>query len=178
MASGKGFPNTIVSIEAVTRRIEQGLLYTAVADDPAVAQDGTLSLLVKTPSQPLSPMILEYIYGGAATLEFFENTIVSADGAAIPAVNHRRIPPVRPAATTLFQNPTVTDDGDVLIPIIDLPGGSSGKNTAGGSDETLFWVLAPGLNYLLRLTNKSNSAESMAIVANFVETVGPLSSGT
>jgi len=178
MAAGKGFPNTIVSIDAVTRRIEQGLLFTGIANDPAVAAAGVLSLLVRTPPKPLSPMIFEYIFGGAATISLFEDVTVSADGTPVDAVNHRRLTPILSAETLLFQNPTVTDTGTPLIPAISLPGGSSGKNTAGGSDETLFWVLREGTDYLVQLTNNSTQDESMSIVVNFVELLGPLSSGT
>lgn len=179
MPAGKGFRNQIITIDAVTRRIEQGLLYSAIANDEAVgATGGIIDLLVRTSGQVLSPAIFNVLYGGAAKIQFFEGVTVSADGTVVPAINHKRTAPIRPAETLTFHNPTVTDFGTPLIPLIDAPGGTQGQNTSGGSQETLFWVLEKSTNYLFRMINESNSAEPMTIITNFVEILGPLSSGT
>jgi hypothetical protein len=178
MPPGKGFANTIINVDAVTRRIEQGLLYSAIATDPAVVQDASLDLLIRTSNQVLSPAIFSLLYGGAVNIQFFEGVTVSADGTPVADINHRRIQPIRPAETLTFQNPTVTDFGTAIIPGINTPGGTQGQNTVGGGRETLFWVLEKSTDYLFRLTSLATQDQPITIVTNFVEIVGPLSSGT
>lgn len=178
MPGGKGLQNTIVNIDAVTRRIEQGLLYSAIATDPAVAQNDVLDLLIRTSDQVLSPAIFSLLYGGAVIIEFFEGVTVSADGTPLLAVNHKRTAPIRPSSTLTFQNPTVTNTGTPIIPGINTPGGTQGQNTAGGTRETLFWVLEKSTDYIFRMTSIASQDQPITIITNFVEIVGPLSSGT
>jgi hypothetical protein len=83
-------------------------------------------------------------------LEFFEDTIVSSNGAAIPTINQNR-PSTTPPLGQVFQDPIAISDGTLIFSQI------VGSTTEGGTgglvdrDEQEL-ILKIGTNYLLKTT--------------------------
>jgi hypothetical protein len=102
-----------------------------------------------------------------ADVLFYENVVVSDDGTPIQARNHNRIHAQAHGdvpGTLLFQDPTVTDIGDLLheryVPSSGAPGGQSAGSLVEGEDSE--WVIGDGVNYMWRFINSSGGTISAA----------------
>lgn len=83
-------------------------------------------------------------------IEFFEDTIVSSNGVAVPIINQNRLSPTPPVGQ-VFQNPIIVSEGTLIFSQF------VGSTTEGGTgglvdrDEQEF-ILKIGTNYLLKVT--------------------------
>lgn len=83
-------------------------------------------------------------------IEFFEDTVVSNNGTAIPIINQNRLSPTSPIGQ-VFQSPIVTSEG---LLIFSQFVGSTNEGGTGGlvdRDEQEF-ILKVQTNYLLKIT--------------------------
>lgn len=88
------------------------------------------------------------------TIEFFEDTIVTANGTELGEINHNRIS-TNVAELSVFEDPTVTTDGTILFTF------RSGTSTGGARigdriQEEDEYVLKQNTNYQVKITPISN----------------------
>ena len=91
---------------------------------------------------------------------FFEDTTVSADGAAQSSSHFNRTKLTATLLTGVFINPTVTGDGTELDNKLLIGGEKNSATSAGGSSAR---ILAADTNYLWRFINQSGSAQNGTI---------------
>jgi len=135
--------------------IHQGFAFTHSHYHTGIAAAATDDHLIITGDYEIHLRHLSYSSTGAPILlEYYENTVTSADGTPLLMGNNNRSSNKTPSFT-LNSAPTVTGVGDpmgsTLIPSITNQGGGVAI-LAGGE-----WILAANTKYLIRLTNQDNS---------------------
>lgn len=125
------------------------------------ATGGTLDLMIRRPAGVIGHFItIEFaIDDGPALIQFYENPTVSADGTAKSVINHNRVYGLDPPTSSFFEQPTVTDVGDLLhTRYIPAGGNKQGQLVEGEGTEWVIGDLDVQTQYLWRLTNNGNSA--------------------
>jgi len=159
--------NALVFIDTIHNRIHRGQFFSLDNFNSALANSGTIDVLVKVTTGVHVRAIASA--GGDARFQLFEGTTVSANGTPATPVNRNRFSALT-AVTQFFTGPTITADGTALLDTL-LPGGTGGIFSGGGGGQTFEeFVLAPG-NYLLRLTNISGSTQPANVQIDFYEDV-------
>jgi hypothetical protein len=103
-----------------------------------------------TPETTKVHLIFVVSTNSGVKLEFFEDTIVSSNGVAVPIINQNRLSTTPPLGQ-VYQNPMVISDGTLIFSQI------VGSTTEGGTgglvdrDEQEL-ILKIGTNYLLKIT--------------------------
>lgn len=137
-------------------RINEGVMYHCSLIDAALANNANLDMMINAPAGDPIHMIMEVGCGGTAELGFFEG--VAATGGDVEAVyNHKRTSS-RVWGGTMVSNPSISDLGTRLISQM-LPAGSRNQASGGASSFEAEWILQTGINYLMRVTNRSGSAQ-------------------
>ena len=158
------FADAIVVINEPHNMIHLGKFFDMSGITTAVANGASVDILFSFPAGAIGHLTnVEYQLDDApCTVEFYENVVTSADGAAAMVVNHNRISSTTPNAV-ITTGPTITDIGD-LVHVRHIPAaGSAGGQPAGqlivGEDHE--WVIGntgtPN-KYLWRITNNSGGA--------------------
>jgi len=96
---------------------------------------------------------------GDIDIAVYEAAVVSAAGSEIVSGNTNRFS-ANVAATKVYTGPTVTDPGDLIHTTWMPPTGTgTGLSATGLVGETNGeeWILTPGTNYLIRITNNSGA---------------------
>lgn len=91
------------------------------------------------------------IDGGPFDMDFYEDTVVSANGALVPSYNNNRNS-TNAAAMLVYEGPTITTDGTLLEPVL-APGTKSEGSL--GSDAANEWILKTNANSMIRITNNT-----------------------
>lgn len=81
----------------------------------------------------------------------FENSVYTG-GTVFSGVNRKRIPPIGTHEGVWVLNPTITDVGNPVF----LRNLGAGKTTGGETRGQMEWILAPEVNYILRLESLQN----------------------
>lgn len=145
-------------IETVHNRIHAGREFdvTDVALGINIATPKRYLLVTPNTSTRIHVVILIESEPGA-TVEFFEDTTVTANGTGLSEINHNRTS-ANVAELAVFEDPTVTADGTILF--IFRSGTSTGSGRVGGrvqrEDE---YVLKQNANYQIKITSISNSTD-------------------
>ena len=113
---------------------------------------GVLNLLVVTPAGPeFMHLLHQFRSTGEANLAHYEATAVSANGTGLAEINRNRNS-ANVSGAAVYQGPTVTDAGTLLM----VAHFGSGQNEGGDTRGDNEWVLKPSTNYLLRVTSEAN----------------------
>lgn len=151
--------------------IDRGHYWSALVEDRALADNGSLEMLIVTGPDDGTRYSLAIggSVGGDGEATLFEDTVVSANGAATLVSSRNRV--INATAKTLvFSGPTVTTDGAVVIGPLFIPGGTGNKDSQGGTAAVADqFLLKPATNYLIRATNLAGSAQPADITAGIIE---------
>ena len=139
-------------------------------DKHSVAAGANLDYLLKVPASPSERQVhlrFDFTSGELpADVELYKDSIVSADGTP-EAVNSTNDANVKTTDVTIFEGPTITDLG-IAWPISLLVGG---KNSGGSKGQLVpEYVLAAGVNYIIRFVNNSNSTSDVVGIIFFYDT--------
>ena len=139
-----------VTLDTVHDHIHEGEMFSSGFFDPVVGAGATVNVLVQTGA--IRPhMQIAGQAGQAVRAELYEDTTVSADGAAVGSVNRNRNSAKTPGLV-LTSAPTITGVGTPLFAGF-IPGGT-GPQSEGGSLATFAeYLLKPNSIYLVRLVN-------------------------
>lgn len=113
-------------------------LFISPPQDPVLKDTTKVHLIFKVTANP------------GILLEFFEDSVVTDNGTAVPIINHNRNSITIPLGR-VFENPTVTSDGTrIYVELI-------GTTTTGGASTTFDrnedeYILKIQTNYLLKIT--------------------------
>jgi len=157
----------LIGMSEVHEHIHKGRFYTVDLIDEALANDASLELLVAPVTGTPPHMRATGDVGGDFKLEVFENTTVSAAGAADTPVNRNRMSS-NTASTVITSGPTITDDGTLILEHL-IPGGSGGNSQGGGASLFEEMILNHTRVYLIRLTNLAGQAKVAHLQLNFYE---------
>lgn len=153
--------------DASSGPLDAGRSFHAQALSTALADNADLDILLVVPADGSMQVGFGFALGGDGTAEFFEDTIVSANGTALTAVNRNRNSS-NVATMLVFEGPTVTGDG-VLLSASIVPGGEGKKDSIGSGGGQADVILKRGANYLFRLTNLSGAVQIASVTVNWVE---------
>lgn len=162
------FNLALVVMDEVHYNIHRGIMFQADYFQATLADDGAVALLVQVDDSQPAHMRLGVATGGDAEIEIYEGPTISASGTGIQAVNRNRISSNTPS-TLISHTPTISVDGISLSHLL-LAGGTGFLSTPGGQGRTFEeWVLQPGENYLVRVTNRAGTAQPVSIGLDFYE---------
>jgi hypothetical protein len=152
-------------IGEVHRMVHDGFAYHATGRVAALANAASLEVLFSVPADtfPHLNAALITMSDSPCDMEAFEGTTTSADGTAVTVFNRNRNS-TNTAAMTMFTGPTITADGTQIHDRYIPDQGGVGTNNAGAVSPGLGeeWVLKPSTKYLLRFTNNSGGAITVA----------------
>ena len=162
----------LISITHEHAKVHEGAFFSIGHYDGAVVKDSYIDILLHTSADYSVHTYIKLIAGSEATLTVYEDTVTSADGTAITAVNHNRNNGVASPNILAYHTPTITDVG-TQIWFEYVPGGdakSPGALQVAGTEQT---VLAPDTKYLFRFTNISTSDSKLQLQTAFYEVPYP-----
>ncbi len=145
------------------RSVLDGQVFTSSLLDAALADDGTLEVLIITPAGGTITLRALGVVSGIGEIELFEGTTVSGNGSGLTEVNHNRVGTPKVTTCTVFSGPTITLDGTLLHHDF-IPAAGSGLIT--GIDP---FVLEQATNYLLRVTNLSGGAAHTSLTVDLID---------
>jgi hypothetical protein len=131
-----------------------------ISEARASVGTGGVFYLIRTGAKELHLSLGAKVIGQGVIVTTFEDSEVSADGAAVVPVNlNRRMARaglVTPLESEFFFGPTVTDNGDQLD-TDSAPAGATGGSGGGQISNTYQFVLAPNLNHLVKIGTTSGT---------------------
>lgn len=138
--------------------------------DAALANNGTIDIVITTGADYAAHIIWEARVAGDVLLQVFRDPTGVADGSALGVVNRSQEAPIRASTVSALLNPTIVGDGTELGPGgIYLPGGTggvAGGETGTGRDE---FIIPVSTSFLYRLTNQSGQARKTNLSFDFYE---------
>lgn len=159
-------------------RIHQSDMYHLVYVDLAVANNGKIEVLLSTTL--LTHVTFNALTEGLSYASLLEAPTYSG-GTILPTHNRNRQAALEGNATPVTgvykHSPTVTVDGNALVDEVIVPGGSSPARPSAGGRTSVEWLLAPGVDYVARLTNKSGSDAWMELQMDIYEDTHPYPGG-
>jgi len=159
----------LVIQDMVHHRIHEGVFFVSGATATALANGGTLDVLIQAVSGDLHVLFIGTV-GGDATVELFEGTTFTAAGTALPSLNrNRNFALTKISDSIITQDPTITLDGTQLFSGI-LLGGSGGNAVGGSSSAFNEFIFPAGSVHLARITNISGQARVAALELEFYDT--------
>ena len=149
------FPGAPIVIESVHHEIHCGDSYE-MADVTTLPNGGVLNVLIVVPDEPGTPGVDQKWYHlkgiveseAEALVEFFEGTVVTADGTALTSFNRNRNSALADFLP-VYSGPTITSDGTLLY----SKGIGSGRAVGGSAGRETEIILKNNTAYLLRVTN-------------------------
>jgi len=139
--------------------IHQGRHWHFSAVDQTVAANGVMEILLRIPANFEAHVHIGGTVGFNALGEMFEDPTSSSPG-TLQTVPNRNRSSVTTPEMDCYLSPTLLTDGTQLMQIF-MPGGV-GKQAAGGTgDSNAEWIMTEG-DYLLRITNLTNTANVTA----------------
>lgn len=162
--------SALLTINVDHHEVHEGEMFVATyksPDDSPVADDGTLVFSLD-PGDKVCHLVYKAACGGDAEIELRENVDVEA-GSGFTPINMNRLS-ANVSDTTVLLNPTINDAGDLLENSFIAGGGAilsqGGEATIRPDAE---WMLNPNRVYLIRLTNRSGTAQPMSIFVQWYE---------
>lgn len=158
----------LVQMNEVHARIHEGSFFSTGLGDAALANAGTLEILIQTPATGTIHARFGGSVGGDIRMGLFEGTTFSAAGTTLVPSNRNRMS-ANVTTVTLSHTPTITLDGTVLFD--GYVGGGSGGNAIGGQIASFEeFILDQSTSYLARVTNVSGQAQVSSLTVNFYDT--------
>ena len=143
-----GFDNTAV---------HDGIMFQYIGANTLAA--GATGYLMLVTGAKFVHMSNNFIRGNTSPVlvNFYENTVTSANGIEVQPTAKNRINVAVPTAK-LYAAPTITSLG-TLLNADKIVAGSGGDHKAGGAQEQAGeWLLKPNTKYLFEVINQANSA--------------------
>ena len=147
------FSGALGVIEQEHLQIHKGNLYTLGVRTTLANGGGAAVFLGIVPAGvfPHFRNITVTSTGGPLDVDLYEAPTVAANGTPLTALNNNRNS-ANTHGMLLYGNPTITDDGLLLEPVL-IPGG---KQTGSlGTDASNEWVLKQDTEYFIRVTNNT-----------------------
>lgn len=149
---------------SIERELELGRVFITSAFKN-VPKGGTLDILLRIGRRQTAVRVAGSIsVENKAVLNFFRDTKVRADGAAL-VLRKANTVSEETSSSLVFKDPRITDDGTGGESIL-IPAGNSG--IIGMDKELIPVIVGPG-QYLMRLTNTSGQAGDISIQLVLVE---------
>jgi len=155
-------------INTIRNRVHRGQMFSVNLVDLALAGDASIDILIQPNRTDGMYFVGSVIFGSDGRIELFENTVFSDKGTLINQINCNRVLPLNSRAV-ISQGPTVSVDGTKIVDKLVTAGGS-GQRVVGTNSVTEEFIFADK-NYLLRLTNLSQSSTTISISLGFYEDV-------
>lgn len=159
--------NALISIDTVHARVHEGVLYVANRYSASLADDASITLLLR-PNGAYVHLRAVGVCGGDAELFLSEGPTVSGNGTEVSTFNKNRVS-ANVATMEVFHTPTLSADGTELL--TQLLAGGSGIFLSPGAQSGFEqeWVLDPDTDYVVRLTNVSGSNQPAELQLDFYE---------
>ena len=157
------YVHAVTVISEPHRLAHDGFMFHASKKETGILNAGVEECLFITGTKPvhLNRWRVES-GGGDIDIDIYEGATVSANGTALSVHCTNRLA-LNTALTTLYDGPTVTDDGTLIhsqwVPPTSSGIGQSADGAQAEAGEE--WILAPNTNYLIRVTN--NSGDTISI---------------
>lgn len=158
---------SLQTIDAIHAAVHRGRLFTHSNIHLNVAVDSFVDHLfhVSSAAEPHFRLGGVSVEGAPFYVQFFEDAQVSSLGAESQLRNNnRRFPDTN--GMSIHEAAVVTSTGAELFAQL-IPGTSQGGGEGDFANQE--WVLRGGLNYLLRITNKSVQAQDMSLTQTWYE---------
>lgn len=159
----------LVMQQFVHHQIHTGWTHYASHLVEGVADDGTLRFLLRVDATIEAHLVWDAAAGGNATVGLSQVGTVTGVGTAITsAAMNRHF--VRAPHILLYHTPTVSNLialGGTRLLTGGAAGGSRGSN--GALRENTEWILRPGFDYLLTLTNIAGNAQPLGLAVQWYE---------
>jgi hypothetical protein len=149
-------PMPVISTDSVHDRTHAGQYFSGGHYNGALANNGTLDLLIQNGGASTFHAKFSAQVGGDCTVQIFEGTTFSVAGTAVTMSNHNRASGTA-FAGTVTHTPTVTLVGAQVNGTGFAPGGTKHSGSGGEFGFNNEFVLSPTTNYLLRVTNVSGT---------------------
>jgi hypothetical protein len=153
--------------------VHEGETYQASYKSPdasAVADDGTVDILLRNGADVGAHLVWHCAAGGDAEVAFYEGTTTSDVGTNLAESNVNRTSR-NEATLQVTHTPTVSAVGELLSNYL-IPGGSGAIAGGGAIRSSTEWILEKGKTYLLRATNRAGTAQPMSVVVQWYEEEG------
>jgi len=148
----------LTEIDAVHRRIHDGVHFESSDLSTGINIATPKRFLIITPNTTTrAHLIFDVETQPGSTVEFFEDTTVTANGTALAANNSKR-DSATVATLQVFEDPTVTADGTLLF--IKRSGtGVAGGRVVGDVSHDNEFILKQNANYQLKVTVLANNTD-------------------
>jgi hypothetical protein len=151
-------------------RVHQADMYEISYIDLAVANDASIEVLLSCVE--LTHVTFSALTEGLSYAYLFEAPTYSGGTVLTPHNRNREaaLDGTAPTiANTYKHSPTVTGTGTSIVDGAIVPGGSSPARPSAGGRASTEWLLAGGVDYVARLTNKSGSSAWMELQMDIYE---------
>ena len=155
------------------RIIHDGFAYMSSGKQTGWLTSTTKTFLINVPADTRPHVQTMLMAFGSGDIDFvaYEGATTSDDGAPLITVNVNRNS-TNTADTTLFAEPTITDNGTEIYNLWAPPTGAGVGQSANGVTDVgqgNEWVLAPSTKYLVILTNNSGNTIAWSYEFMFYE---------
>jgi len=148
----------LTEIDAVHRRIHDGVNFETSDLSTGINIATPKRFLIITPNTTTrAHLIFAVETQPGATVEFFEDATVTANGTALAAINLNRVS-ANVATVQVFEDPTVTADGTLLF-IRRSGTGVAGGRVIGDVQHRDEFILKQNANYQLKITVLANNTD-------------------
>ena len=143
--------------------IRSGAWFSSTMLQTAVGAGTNVDMLIRVPADVTSEINLNASGSGTGEgyLRLFEAPTLTADGTPLDKNNLDRRSVNLPQVET-FDTPTVTAGGKLLAAVAGPASGMSGEGPLG-------FILAPGVDYLLRWRNRGAADDDVALLVTWLE---------
>lgn len=162
------FAEGLVTIDTVHSRIHQGIFYTANALDLTLADNASITFLIRTADNQGAHANPLGIAGGDAELTFFEAPTVTGAGTPLSTINKNRFSS-NEAKTLVFLTPSLSADGLELDDHLIVGGVGPVQSVGGSGGFENEWILKTDTEYVLRITNRSGAPQPVHLQLDFYE---------
>ena len=149
------------------QRIHEGKMFHAHVFKGAVANNGSLQIMITTVDQKLTNLIPFASASGHAEMVIYEGVAFSG-GSPLDAHNLKRNSPSTYGGS-LVHTPNILSLGSTLLQAV-VPGGEGGNAVGSSPDLYIEWLLAPRTAYLYELINRRGNAADLSLSLLFYTT--------
>lgn len=158
-----------ISTDLIFDAIGDGRFYSGGHTFLGVLDNATVQFLITTPAPNGRGAARFYVsVGGDSLVTYTKGVTTTADGTAVPLVNHNDNS-TNTTSFTATHTPTSPTGGTEQITDFPVFGGSRVSATGEDAIDAAFRVLAPDTKYLIAVTNVSGAAITIFIGAFGVE---------
>lgn len=151
--------------------VHEGEFFQTCVLNTSVANTSAIQLLIQCAASKSVHLYVKLVAGGDALFQMYEGPTFSAAGDALTAHNHNRVSS-KTASGVFTSSPTVSDNGTLMCQEFLAGGTGQGNGATPGAVQGLAteqYVLSPGEDYLLKLTNNAGSNQPLQIIVAFYE---------